>query len=215
MAFKNCEPFKDCRTDINDTFVDYADFINISMLMYNLIEYSENYSDSSGSLWGFKRDDVVNNANVTNDDNAPSFKSKANLFANTEANGTKKGVKIALPLNYLSDFWRSLEMSLINCKVERMDLEWIENCVLTTTAVGANANASSADSINFKIIDAKLYLPVVTLSVEDNVKLVKQLNEGFKRPVYWNKYKITDNKVVELLLVNEEKHIRLFRLSRR
>ena len=106
-------------------------------------------------------------------------------------------------------------MSLINCKVEWMDLEWIENCVLTTTAVGANANASSADSTNFKITDAKLYLPVVTLSAEDNVKLVKQLNEGFKRPVYWNKYKITDNKVVELLLVNEEKHIRLFRLSRR
>ena len=66
-----------------------------------------------------------------------------------------------------------------------------------------------------KLIDAKLYVPVVTLSAEDNVKLVKQLNEGFKRPVYWNKYKITDNKVVELLLVNEEKHIRLIRLSRR
>ena len=90
MAFKNCEPFKDCRTEINDTFVDYADFINISMPKYNLIEYSDNYSDSSGSLWGFKRDDVVNNANVTNDDNDPSFKCKANLFANTEANGTKK-----------------------------------------------------------------------------------------------------------------------------
>ena len=60
------------------------------MPIYNLIEYSDNYSVSSGSLWGFKRDDVVNNANLTNDDNAPSFKCKANLFANTEANGTKK-----------------------------------------------------------------------------------------------------------------------------
>ena len=94
VAFKNCAPFKDCRTEINDTFVDYADFINITMPMYNLIEYSDNYSDSLGSLWNFKRDDLVNNADVTNDYNAPSFKYKANLIANTEASETKKGVKI-------------------------------------------------------------------------------------------------------------------------
>ena len=50
VVFKNCAPFKNCRTEINDTFVDYADFINITMPMYNLIEYSENYSDTSGSL---------------------------------------------------------------------------------------------------------------------------------------------------------------------
>ena len=68
VAFKNCAPFKDCRTKINDSFVDYAEFINIAMPMYNLIEYSENYSDSSGSLLGFKRDDVAKNADVTNDD---------------------------------------------------------------------------------------------------------------------------------------------------
>ena len=65
----------------------------------------------------------------------------------------------------------------------------------------AAANASNA---TFEITDAKLYVPVVTLSAEDNVKLVKQLNKGFKRPVYWNKYKVIDNKVVE----NAEKHIR-------
>ena len=103
-------------------------------------------------------------------------------------------------------------MSLINCKVE-LSLEWIENCVLTTTAIGANANASGADSANFKITDAKLYLPVVTLSAEDNVKLVKQLNEGFKRPVYWNKYKIVDNKLVEIAAANAGKHIRELRGS--
>ena len=68
------------------------------MPIYNLIEYSDNYSDSSGSLWGFKRDDVVNNANVTNDDNAPLFKYKANLITNTESNGTKNGVKMAVTL---------------------------------------------------------------------------------------------------------------------
>ena len=90
VVFKNCAPFKDCRTEINDTFVDYADFINITMPMYNLTEYSDNYSDTSGSLWNFKRDEIINNADVTNDNNAPSFKYKANLIGNTETNGTKK-----------------------------------------------------------------------------------------------------------------------------
>ena len=189
VVFKNCAPFENCRTEINDTFVDYADFINITIPMYNLIEYSDNYSDTSESLWDFKRDEIVNNENVTNDNNAPSFKYKANLIGNTETNGTKKGVKIAIPLKYLSNFWRSLEIPLINCKIE-LSLKWIENCVLTSAAIGANANATGADSATFKITDAKLYVPIVTLSAEDNVKLSKLLGEGFKRSIYWNKYKV-------------------------
>ena len=76
---------------------------------------------------------------------------------------------------------------MINCKVE-LSLKWIENCVLTAATIGADANAAGADSATFKITDAKLYVPVVTLSTEDNAKLEKQLSEGFKRPVYWNKY---------------------------
>ena len=79
------------------------------MPMYNLIEYSENYPDTWGSLRDFESDEIVNNADVTNDDNAPSFKYKASIIGNTENNGTKKGVKIAVPLKYLSNFWRSLE----------------------------------------------------------------------------------------------------------
>ena len=77
LVFKNCAPFEKCRTEINETFVDETDFINITMPMYNLIEYSDNYSDTSGSLWQFKRDEIINNADVTSDDNAPSFKYKA------------------------------------------------------------------------------------------------------------------------------------------
>ena len=118
VVFENCAPFENCRIEINNTFVDYADFINIAMPMYNLIEYNDNYSDSSGSLWGSKRDEIANNANMTNDDNAPSFKYKVNLIANTEADETKEGVKIAVPLKYLSNFWTSWEMPLINCKVQ-------------------------------------------------------------------------------------------------
>ena len=78
------------------------------MTIFNLIEYSDNYSDTSGSLWGFKRDGITNNANVTNDNNAPSFKYKASLITNTEADGRKKSVKIAVLLKYLSNFWRLL-----------------------------------------------------------------------------------------------------------
>ena len=87
--------------------------------------------------------------------------------------------KIAVPLKYLSNFWRSLEMSLINCKVE-LSLKWYGNCILS----------SAGTATTFAITDTKLYVPVVTLKTEDNVKLSKLLNEGFKRSVYWNKNKI-------------------------
>ena len=85
--------------------------------MYNLTEYSENYSDTSRSLWGFKRDEIDNNADASNDDKAPSFKYKASNIGDTENNGTKYGVKIVVPLKHLSNFWRSLEIPLINSKL--------------------------------------------------------------------------------------------------
>ena len=144
---------------------------------------------------------------MTNDENASSFKCKANLIPNTNADGTKKGLKIAVPLKHLSNFSRSLEMPFINCKVE-LWLKWIENCVLNTAKIGANADATGADSATSEVPDAKLYVPVVTLSAEYNVKLVKQLNERFKRPFHWNKYKVIDNKVVETAATNAEKHMR-------
>ena len=79
--------------------------------------------------------------------------------------------------------------------------------MLSIVAIGADANATGADSATFKITDAKLYVPVATLSTEDNANLAKQLSEGFKRPIYWNKYKVIENKVVDII-ANEEKHIR-------
>ena len=84
-------------------------------------------------------------------------------------------------------------MPMITCKVEIL-LKRIENCVLTTAAVVANANATGADSATFEITDTKLSVPVVNLSAEDSAKLAKELDEGFKRPVYWNKYKVIPHK---------------------
>ena len=145
--------------------------------MYNLIEYSDNYSDTSSSLWQFKRDEIEGDVDLTIDvqhipNNSSSFKYKSSFITN------RNGVKIVVPLKYLSNFWRSLEMPLINCKVE-LSLKWYERCLLTV-----------ANTATFKITDAKLYVPIVTLKTEDNTKLSKLLSKGFKRPIYWNKYKI-------------------------
>ena len=93
VAFKNCAQFKDCRTEINDTFVDYAEHINITMPMYNLIEYTYNYSDSSGSLWNFRRDEIIGNINLTNN-NSSSFKYNSNLIGDTVADGANRKKKV-------------------------------------------------------------------------------------------------------------------------
>ena len=128
VAFKNCAPFRACRTEINETFIDEAEHINTAMPMYNLIEYSDNYSDTSGSLWQFRRDEIREDVNLAIDvqhipNNSPSFEYKSSLIEN------RNGAKIAVPLKYLINFWRSLEMPLINCKVE-LSLIWNENCVI-------------------------------------------------------------------------------------
>ena len=80
--------------------------------------------------------------------------------------------------------------------------------MLFTAAIGPNADATGADSATFKITDAKLYVPIVALSAEDNAKLSKQLGEGFKRSVYWGKYKVIDNTVKKISAINEEKYIK-------
>ena len=95
----------------------------------------------------------------------------------------RNGVKIAVPLKCLSNFWRFLEMPLINCKIE-LSLKWDKNCTLSS---------EDGNSV-FAITDTKLYVPIVTLSAEDNVKLSKLLGKGFKRSIYWNKYKVILNK---------------------
>ena len=182
IAFKNCVPF------INDEHVETAENLDIIMPMYNLIEYSDNYSDSSGSLYQFKRDespmnDDRNPLNVTFN-NSSSFKYKANLLGKAiDADGNDRSLrntKIVVPLKHLFNFFRSLEMPLVNCKIH-LELNWNINCVM----YGADANAGGIDrETTFKITSTKLYVLIVTLSTKDNVNLTKQLNEGFKRSVY-------------------------------
>ena len=89
---------------------------------------------------------------------------------------------IVVPLKYLSNFFRSLEMPLINCKIY-LELNWNNNCVMY--GADANGNGNNRET-TFKITSTKLYVPIATLSTKDNVNLTKQLNEGFKTSVYWN-----------------------------
>ena len=111
-AFKICAPFTKCIGRINNTDIDNAHDIDIVMPMYNLIEYSDNYSETSGSLWQYYKDDPNNNLV-----DSESFKSKVKITRKTSNNGNTKDVEIIVPLKYLSNFWRTLEMPLINCDV--------------------------------------------------------------------------------------------------
>ena len=112
VTFKNCAPFTKCISRINNTDIDNVQGIDILMPMYNLIEYSDNYSKTSGSLWQYYKDDP--NDNITQSE---SFKSKIKITGKTPAAGNTKNVEIIVPLKYLSSFWRTLEMPLINCEV--------------------------------------------------------------------------------------------------
>ena len=129
VTFKTCAPFQKCRPEINETFVDDTNFINIAMPMYNLIEYSDNYSDISGSLWNFKNDETGGDDDFTVDNNHIPNKSSSFKYKSSFITG-KDNVKIAVPLKYYfinSNFWRSLEFSL----------KWIENCILSSAGTAA------------------------------------------------------------------------------
>ena len=138
------------------------------MPMYNLIEYSDNYQDSSATLYQYKRDEPPDNNVHLTADNSTSFKYNVDLLGNIDAANPdnarvgRLNVKIVVPLKYLSNFFRSLEMPLI---------------------------MPADDDAAFIINDTKLYVPVVTLPKEDNKDFIKQQNKGFQRCIYWNQYK--------------------------
>ena len=183
VTFKNCAPFTNCISEINNTQVDNAKDIDIVIPMHNLIEYCDNYSKTSGSLWQFCKDipAVDNNNAIVNfveNNLTDSFNFKVKMTGQTGDDGTKN-VEIMVPPKYLSNFGRTLEMALINCEVNVI-LTWSTSCVIPSTNV-ANQNAT------FEITDTKLCVLVVTLSTQDNSKLHRQLQSGFKRVISWNK----------------------------
>ena len=179
LALKNCAPFTKCNLEINDEHVDTAENLDIVMPLYNLIEYSDDYQDSSATLYQYKRDEPPEDdaVAVLTADNSISFKYKIKLLGNvTEVAGNAAGVRRIF--KYLSNFSRSLEMPLISCKI-KLNLTWKKECVLST---------GNGDAV-FIINDTKMYVPVVTLSKEDNKDFIEQQNKGIQRYIYWNEYK--------------------------
>ena len=188
------------------------------MPMCNLIEYSKNYSKTTGSLWNYYRDELTDDRNTNNDPNknvinSESFKYKTSVTGSTynvnekitneegnvidnpayDANKIgKKEVEIAVPLKYLSNFWRTLDMPLTNCEVSLI-LTWSRKCVITSMKRRIITNTRQRDTsptnATFQITDTKLYVPIVTLSTENNKRLLEQLRTGFKRTINWNKYR--------------------------
>ena len=186
LVLKNCTPLTKCNGEINDEHADTTENLDIVMPMYNLVEYSDNYQDSSATLYQYKRDEPPEDDAVADltADNSSSFKYKVSLLGNvTEVAGNAAGVrrlnvKVVVPLKYLSNFFRSLEMPLFNCKI-KLNVTWKKECVLST---------GDGEEV-FIINDTKLYVPVVTLSKEDNKDFIEQRNKGFQRSICWNQYK--------------------------
>ena len=137
------------------------------------------------SLWQYYRDEPALNANgeiidfPAKNNNIASIKFKQEITRQTGNDGTKD-VEIMVPLKYLGNFWRTLEMHLIDCEIS-LQLKWSKNSILV-------AGTASNQNQSFQINDTKLYVPVVTLSTQENIKLLKQLEPGFKRTINWNKY---------------------------
>ena len=153
--------------------------------MYDLIEYSNIYLKTLGNLWQYDRDKPAlnNNNNVidfpANNSNSISFKFKQQITEQT-GNGGTKNIEIMVSLKYLSSFWRTLEMPLVNCEFS-LQLKWSKYRFLLAGTVLYQVPS-------FTITDTKLYFPLETLSTQENVKLLKQLESGFKRTINWNKY---------------------------
>ena len=188
------------------------------MPMYNLLEYIKNYRKTRGSLYNYYRDELKNDANLANFANnnvvsSEAFKYITKIIGNTYDvdltipnltgagrivnpsynlnNSGKKSVELAIALKYLGNFWRALNMPLISCEVS-LELKWNKNCVITSQQTGINldgVNTAAPTGATLAINDCKLYIPIVTLSKDDEIKLLTNGKSGFMREVTWNKYR--------------------------
>ena len=218
VILKNNAPFVSCITRINNKLIEDADDFDIVMPMYNLLEYSKNYRKTIGSLYNYYRDELNDDANFNNFANnnvisSNSFQYKNKIIGNTynvdstivpaaagarvanpnyDANNSgKKNVELAIPLKYLGNVWRALDIPLTSCEVS-LELKWNKNCVITSQQIGVNldgGNTAVPTNATFAVNDCKLYIPVVTLSKDDEIKLLTNVKSGFTREIMWNKYR--------------------------
>ena len=188
------------------------------MSMYNLLEYSKNYRKTIGSLYNYYRDQLSDDADDDNfrnikvlNSNTFKYKNKIigstydvdaripnpddagqidNPIYNVNKNG-KQEVELAIPLKYLGNFWRALNIPLISCEVS-LELKWDKNCIITSLEqrdIGGGYRDNAPVGATLSITDCKLYVPAVTLSKDDETKLLTNLKSGFKREIIWNNYR--------------------------
>ena len=201
LILKNNAPFVSCITRINGELIEDADDLDIVMSMYNLLEYSKNYRKTIGSLYNYYRDELSDDADDNNFDNikvvnSNTFKYNNKIIGNTynvnagadaydvNKNGTQE-VELAIPLKYLGNFWRALNIPLISCEVS-LELKWDKNCVITSLEqgdIGGGNRDNAPTGATLAITDCKLYVPAVTLSKDDEIKLLTNLKSGFKREI--------------------------------
>ena len=211
VILKNNAPFISCIIRINGELVKDANDLDVVMPMYNLLEYSKNYRKTIGSIYNYYRNELDDDADLNNHPNnnvvsSSAFQYKSKLLGNTYnvdstfvpaaggaraanpnyvANRTStKTISLVVPLKYLCNFSRAFYIPLISCKVSY--------CVITSDKVGQNldgGNTAAPTGAIFVINDCKLYVPVVTLSKDGEIKLLTNLKSGFKRETKWNKYR--------------------------
>ena len=218
VILKNDAPFISCITRINGELIENVNDLDVVMPMYNLLEYSENYRKTTGSLYKYYRDELDDDADFNNYLNnnvvsSSAFQYKSKLLGKTynvastiapaaagarvanpnyDANRTgTKELTLVVSLKYIGNFWRALNIPLISCEVS-LELKWDKICIITSDQVGVNLdgrNTAAPTGATFAINNSKLHVPVVTLSKDDEIKLLTNLKSGFKREVKWNKYR--------------------------
>ena len=177
--------------------------------MYNLLEYSKNYRKTIGSSYNYCRDELSDDADNNNFDNikvvhSNAFKYKNKITSNTynvlntadDYVAVKEGtpeIELAIPLKYLGNFWRALNMPLISCEIS-LELKWNKNCAITRLQERKDdgppvVRDDSPTGSTLAINDCKLYIPIVTLSKDDEIKILTNLTSGFTRKIIWNKYR--------------------------
>ena len=216
LILKISVPFVSCITRINEELIEDADDLDIVMPMSNLLEYSKNFRKTIGSLYNYYRDELNNDADNNNFPNnnvvsSNTFNYKNKIIGNTynvdstvvpaaggarvanldyDANNSgKKSIEHSIKI--LGNFWRALNIPLNSCEVS-LELKWNKTCVITSQQIGVNldgGNTAAPSGATLTIKDCKLYTPVVTLSKDDEIKLLTNLISGFTREIIWNKYK--------------------------
>ena len=198
LILKNNALFVSCVTRINGELIEDTDDLDIVIPTYNLLEYSKNYRKTIGSLYNYYRDELSDDADDNNFENikvvnSNTFKYKNKIIGNTynvnagtqgyniNKNGMQE-VELAIPLKYLGNIWRALNIPLISCEVS-LELKWDKNCIITSLEqrdIGGGNRDNAPTDATLAINDCKLYVPAVTLFKDDEVKLLTNLKSDLK-----------------------------------